>query len=106
MLSHTCNSEHIELNPRPALIVFRLNCQLRDLAVDDINIAGESVQAELVEIVQVRAALGAEIEGDRDLNVALERLAFPLAPCLPLVGLLESLALCGRWCGESCPSAC
>jgi hypothetical protein len=58
----------------------------------------ERIEAQLVEVVQVSAALGAEVERDRNCDVSFERRAFHCARAshcarFPLVSLFERLAL-------------
>src|SRR5258705_10262182 len=47
----------------------------------------QSVLPELIEIIQIGFALGAEEEAHRYAEVVFERCAAPLRLCFPLVGL-------------------
>jgi hypothetical protein len=48
-----------------------------------------ALRLSLLKLSKSGAALGAEVERDRNCDVSFERRPFPLRPCLPLVSLFE-----------------
>ncbi len=71
----------------------RVGCVAQLLAVILVRDAGEGIQTELVEVIQVSFALSSKVKRDIYRDVAYQRLAPLLALGLPL--LFERLA-CGR----------
>lgn len=55
-------SSHFNFNPRPRLVISHRHARVFDLRVVEPNYPGESIHAELVEVVPVRAAFRAEIQ--------------------------------------------
>jgi hypothetical protein len=52
--------------------------------------AGESVQAQLVQVIQISTTFGAEVERYRYLYVTFERLPVPLAASFSLICSLRA----------------
>ena len=70
--------------------------QFVDLRVVGVHDVGESVEHELVVVVEIALVLGAEKEINVELNPAVAEAVAPLRFYLPLVRLLDRLSLGGH----------